>query len=210
MAPFAALTPALLLFRSLRTRVGIAGDTAAFYLAVTAGVFAAALTSEALHASATNVLLLPCTWLLILFVVSGEGVARLGRRHGDQGLQLMMVTVCLAQFLALAYVPSRLVGSPDEPTGVAGITLVTISGDLRLPGNVHTRLHVMPLENVAYADSFAVGDLLNGASPAVTQMFERSVRSSICGATPLNPVVLDGEVARFGSTSLVSPAWACR
>jgi 4-amino-4-deoxy-L-arabinose transferase-like glycosyltransferase len=207
MVPFAVLAPALLLVRSFRERLELSAATAMFYLAVAAATFFGCLTSELIHGSVNNVLILPCGWLLMLFAICGERIVRVTRRSGDRGWAQMAAAVTLAQFLALAYVPAKLIGGVDDPAA-AGIPVVTISGATRPGGVIRTR-HISPLQRLDYADGYAVQDLLTGGTPEVTRRFEQRVRRAICHASPRRPVVLSAEVAAMDGAAALSPVWAC-
>jgi hypothetical protein len=159
--------PCLLLVKSNRDRVGLPPESAAFYVVVATGGLVATMTSSGRHASAANVLLMPCTWLLLVFVICGERIGRLTQQHGKRGIELTIATVYMAQFVALAYLPSKLSPTP-ESIGTEGNWVTTVSGNPRNPGMVRQWLYSSPVDPVSYADGMAIQDLILGASPAVT------------------------------------------
>ena len=131
--PFAAIVPVVLLLPSIRARLDITEQAASFYVATTAGLLASTVGSSLLHDSTINVLLLPRAWLLALLAICGARVVGVARRE-QTDLEWLAMIVCLAQFVAVAYVPER-VANPDD-AALAQPRLVEIVGDVTQPDHV--------------------------------------------------------------------------
>jgi hypothetical protein len=164
----------------------------------------AALTSKAVHASLDNVLMLPSSWFIILLVICGERIVRFAREHRQPGIELTVAAAYLAQFVVLAYAPSKVLPTPER-ADVNGNRVATVSGNPDNTRAVRVWLQTSALAPAGYADGLAVGDLLRGASAEATVSFVNAARASLCSATPAHPVLIDaGLLSEYGGIRLAS------
>lgn len=182
--PFAVVLPLVLCVDPVRPRVGLQRQQVIRLAVCWAAVTLAALATQLVQNSLSNVMMPVYAITAIVFALSVHELEGVARGASTNGAALLVQGICLVQFSLLLYVPWHLVrplqGPPHDSLLVVGTG-----------GHVTPReLGWVDAQAVEHMDFPAASDLLAYAPRDVAQAFAGRLTADLCAATDDHPVTV--------------------